>query len=477
MIIMVCGLPSTGKTYLAKSIQRITGAEHISSDELRMELLEKRTYSAEEKKRVYEVMFERAEKAVMEGNNVILDATFYRKETRKRVYNLAEKTNSIVKIIECAVNEGKVREWINKRAEEGDSKSEADFEVYLKIKKQFEPLDNEHYVLDTSLEEWIKIKLALEYIGGTKLEYNQTHISHLFLYPEVVFKIKKPVKFSFLDFSTPELRKMYCEEELRLNKRLSPEIYLDVVEVRKDEKGVINFSGGGTVFEHAVKMKRIDEKWKMNHLLAEGKVSDEDIGNIAGILADFHSRIDTITDLRYQSSEMVWEQFKDLGGVKETAEKACGCGEQIDFILEKAKEFVDGNRELFIKRQNEGRIKDCHGDLHSGNIFIEDGKILIFDCIEFNEEFRFIDTANEISFLAMDLDAHGRDDLAELVSEEYFKLAGDEEGKKLLDFYKCYRANVRAKVACLGHMQNPSEEGKNDIKKHLDLAGKYGRLL
>ncbi len=307
-----------------------------------------------------------------------------------------------------------------------------------------------------------------------QMKFIETHISWIFLTDEHVYKIKRPVKFTFLDFSTLEKRKYYCEEEVRLNKRLSPDIYLGVVPVVKRDG--IFIEGEGEVLDYAVKMKRLPEEKKMDNLLEKNAVSQEDVENIAKIIADFHSRIDTITDDKYSSPEMVKEQVDDLSLHKETIEKACGMGEKVDFTLERAGRFMEKNREVFVKRQKEGKIKDCHGDLHSANIFIAD-KTYIFDCIEFSKEFRYIDTSSEIAFMAMDLDAFGKEKLTEAFVKKYVELSRDEELLLLLDYYKCYRANVRAKIAAIEYAQKPNADSKKRIAKYCELMERYAKKL
>lgn len=291
-------------------------------------------------------------------------------------------------------------------------------------------------------------------------ELIETHISWLLLDEEHVYKIKKPVKFSFLDFTTLEKRKYFCEEEVRLNRRLAPEIYLGVVPMGDD---------------YAVKMKRLDNEKMMDKLLKQDKVTEDDVRKIAEIIADFHGKIEVIKG-NYGTSEIAWKQIVDLGNFKDTIEKACGIGNKVDTILEGSRNFIEKNKELFSKRINEGKIRDCHGDLHSGNIFLVDG-IVIFDCIEFSKDFRYIDVANEIAFMSMDLDAFGREDFSKLFVDTYLAKTGDEELRKLLPLYKCYRANVRAKIAAIDYSQHPGDEPKERIKKYTELAERYAKNL
>lgn len=305
-------------------------------------------------------------------------------------------------------------------------------------------------------------------------EIVRTHISWVLL-GEDAYKIKKPVKFSFLDFSTLERRKRLCEEEVRLNRRLAPEVYLGVVPITERE-GKPELGGSGDAVGYAVKMRRLPQEARMDAMLERGAVSAEHIQEIASIVADFHSRIDVIKDPGYSSAELVRKQIDDLGMFREVIQEACGLGDEVDLIIEKSDGFIERNRDLFSKRQKEGRIRDCHGDLHSANIFITD-RITIFDCIEFSEDFRFVDTASEIAFMAMDLDAFGEDELSALFVGEYVKLSGDTGAFELLGLYKCYRANVRAKIAAIDYSQHPGDEPKERIRKYINLALRYASDL
>jgi aminoglycoside phosphotransferase family enzyme/predicted kinase len=506
MLIIVCGLPGCGKSTLALAIAAKLDAEHISSDIIRRKMLEERTYSEQEKYRVYERMVHEAETLLRGGKSVIADATFYRKRTRQQMLDAARRSGKKVLIVECVLDEETIEERMEIRRAGRESESEADFSVYLKVKALFEPIQEEHLIVDTGLSIPEQIKLVLQAgmgmaswkkedlllptaypEGDGEVEVAETHISWVFLSGDYAYKIKKPVKFSFLDFSTIQKRKEMCEEELRLNQRLSPEIYLGVVPLLKkgsaiffgrDEEdlpeGIEGEAQDGNVVEYAVKMKRLPQERKMDLLLAEGKVEKEDVEELAGIVADFHSAIPVEQDPQYNSPEMVRGHIDDLASVRNTVEKACGMGAKIDFVLQKSAEFIEKNEDFLRSRQADGMIRECHGDLHSGNIFFGEKKF-IFDCIEFNEDFRFIDVASEIAFMAMDLDAHGRSDLSEVFVKKYSGISGDVDLKKLLNFYKCYRANVRAKVAALGYGQHPTEEGKKRIEKYLTLAEEYAK--
>lgn len=312
-----------------------------------------------------------------------------------------------------------------------------------------------------------------------EIEFIETHISWIFLTGDFVYKIKKPVKFSFLDFSSLEKRKFFCEQELILNKRLSPEIYLSVEELYEDN-GKLNFKGKGNLIDYAVKLKQLPKEKKMDLLLKQNKVSKKHVKEIAQIIAEFHKKAEIILDKNFSSPYNIKSQIEDINCVRNIIEEELGLGEKLDSLLVLCNSFIEKNKDLLISRQENGFIKDCHGDLHSANVFLAD-KIYIFDCIEFNRNFRYIDTASEIAFMAMDLDYFRKPALANAFVQEYVQASGDKECLKLLNFYKSYRANVRCKVAALELSPQSSEEQKKNsltrVKKYLELALKYAEQL
>lgn len=300
----------------------------------------------------------------------------------------------------------------------------------------------------------------------------ETHISWLLIGKEA-YKIKKPVKFSFLDFSTPSRRRFFCGEEVRLNRRLAKDVYIGVVRIAEsggkmrilDE----NEKPEGSAIDYAVKMRTLDESRRMDKLLMQGKVDESEMKALARMIAEFHGKAEKAKD-DYGSPDIIWKQVSDLEEFKEAIHKACGMGASVEFIVGRSKAFMDRNRELFMKRM--ALVRDCHGDLHSGNIFLDNG-IIITDCIEFNRDFRCIDVASDIAFMAMDLDAFGKSRLSDVFVDEYVAKSGDAGVMDVLKFYKCYRANVRAKVAAIGWMQGGSLDNKEKMKKYLALAEKY----
>jgi aminoglycoside phosphotransferase family enzyme len=313
-----------------------------------------------------------------------------------------------------------------------------------------------------------------------KIELIQTHISFVFLTKNYVYKVKKAVNFGFLDFSTLDKRRLFCEKELELNRRLCPEIYLDVVSINKS--GTIKINGGGETVEYALKMKRLPQEKIMTVLLKEGKVDKKIIDELAGIVAQFHSKAQTSPEIsQFGSLKIVktnWdENFAQTSKYINQTIPETG----FQFIQTKINDFMEKNKALFDSRIADKRIRDCHGDLHSGNIFITD-KICVFDAIEFNDRFRYSDVAADVAFLAMDLDFQQMSDLANYFIERYLEYSKDQKLTQLLPFYKCYRAYVRGKVISF-RLDDPHifrEEKSSATKEanaYFKLAAEYAKKL
>jgi aminoglycoside phosphotransferase family enzyme/predicted kinase len=311
----------------------------------------------------------------------------------------------------------------------------------------------------------------------------QTHVSWIFLAGEFAYKIKKPVNFGFLDFSTLDLRRFYCQEELRLNRRLCPAAYLAVVEVHDAGDGAA-FHGNGAVIDYAVKMLRLPEERMADRLLAEDRLSADDVKKIAATVAVFHQKALTGGEIdRFGSLETIrrnwdenFQQAEEFSGITITRQ-------DLDIIQKWAEQFMATNGELFCRRVAGGFIRECDGDLHLENICLT-GKVCIFDCIEFNSRFRYSDTAADIAFLTMDLEFHGRRDLARIFLEEYLVASGDPGVCELIDFYAVYRAFVRGKVESFrlkdsGIPLAGKEAAKEKAARYFRLARGYvlrGRL-
>jgi hypothetical protein len=312
-----------------------------------------------------------------------------------------------------------------------------------------------------------------------KIELVQTQMSFVFLTDEYVYKVKKAVDLGYLDYTSLEKRQFYCQREVELNRRLCPEVYLGVVPITRD-KGAILFGGKGEVIEHAVKMRRLPQESMMDVLLAKNQVSPEMVIRVAQKLAAFHRKAETNANISAfgeikaitQNTDENFDQTKKYIGTTISREK-------YQRIKDYTDSFIKENASLFGKRIADGRIRDCHGDLHAAHICFTDG-ICIYDCIEFNDRFRYADVASEIAFLAMDLDHYGRADLSRSLVNTYVTESRDSQLLELLAFYKCYRAYVRGKVESFkldDPYIAPAEKGHalEVASSYFDLAHAYIR--
>ena len=335
-----------------------------------------------------------------------------------------------------------------------------------------------------------------------KIELGQTQMSFIFLTGEYVYKIKKPVNLGYLDYTTLEKRHFFCQQELELNKRLCPDVYLAVVPITMSLRGakrlrgeaeansetpryargklrnLLHVEGQGEAIEYAVKMKQLPQDRMMDVLLPRGQVTLEMVARVAERLMSFHQKAETnqkiaafgrLNVIRHNCDENFAQTEKYIG-TSITAE-------EYQHIKNYTDNFVDSNASLFDKRVREGRIRDCHGDLHAAHVCFTD-EICIYDCIEFNDRFRYSDVASEIAFLAMDLDRYQQAGLSRHLVNTYVELSHDEELLKLLNFYKCYRAYVRGKVESF-KLDDPyiSEEEKAEVltaaQSYFQLAESY----
>jgi len=305
----------------------------------------------------------------------------------------------------------------------------------------------------------------------------QTQMSFLFLTGDYVYKVKKPVDLGYLDYTTLEKRRFFCQQELKLNRRLCPDIYLEVVPIVQHQDKIL-LGGKGEVIEYAVKMRQLPPQRMMNVLLSKNQVSQRMVRQVAQKLVDFHQQAETNTEISSYGSlgsiltntEENFTQTQKYIGVSISSEQYRGIKAYTD-------SFTVQNIRLFKKRVKEGRIRDCHGDLHSAHICFIDG-ICIYDCIEFNDRFRYCDVASEIAFLAMDMDYHRHPDLSQHFIDAYVKSSQDEELLKLLHFYKCYRAYVRGKVESFKLDDPHIPEGEKTralaaARRYFELAKSY----
>ncbi len=281
------------------------------------------------------------------------------------------------------------------------------------------------------------------------VEHRQTHVSHLFFAGDYVYKVKKPVDMGFLDFSTLAKRRAAALAELELNRRISPDVYLDLAAVHRDELGRLSFAAPALVEEVAVVMKRLPEEQRLSNLIALGGVRPETMKDLGRLVAEFHARAETSSEIaKYGSLEVVKHNWDENFEQTETfigRTLSHGTWERTRTEIER---FMRAYSDLFDERVRDGWIRDCHGDLQTDDIFIdpETGEARVLDCIEFNDRFRYSDTIADTAFLSMDLRYRGRSDLAAAFLEAYYESSNDEPIPSLLRFYESYRAYVRGKV-------------------------------
>ena len=323
-----------------------------------------------------------------------------------------------------------------------------------------------------------------------KVERIETHISTVLLAGKFAYKIKKPVNLGFLDFSTLQLRRHYCEEELRLNRRLAPRLYLEVVgiagSVDAPRIGPLNLPNAEGAIEYAVKMERFEQSALLDRMLAGGALTSRHLDALAATVAAFHARIERSVaggndhagyGTPASIEAPVRQNFEQIRPLLETgAERAA-----LARLEEWSRAAHAGLSPLMEERRRAGFVRECHGDLHLGNITWIDGEIQVFDCIEFNPRLRWIDVASEIAFTVMDLAARGRPDWGARFLNAYLEITGDYAALRLLKYYLVYRAMVRAKVARIRAAQTGDELRQaglhravlDDYADHIKLATSY----
>ncbi|MFH1147732.1 MAG: AAA family ATPase [Pseudomonadota bacterium] len=305
----------------------------------------------------------------------------------------------------------------------------------------------------------------------------QTHISYVLMTGEIVYKIKKPVTFGFLDFTTLDKRKYFCEREVILNQRLSPEIYIGVQPITAAGHDYF-VNGPGRPVEYAVKMRQMPQDRMMDALINKKEIQEWMIDRIVDKLVPFYERaavgpgIDfygEIPQIRFN----VEENFLQITSYVSRALSK----KRFEAIQSYALSFLKDKSALFQERIKSGKIRDGHGDLYSANICIAED-VHIYDCIEFNERFRYGDVASDLAFLAMDLDYHHLQDLSNRLVNRYIKLSEDYSLAKVLDFYKCYRACVRGKIHCFSADSPEIDEEQHNrslaaARRYFELARLY----
>lgn len=302
----------------------------------------------------------------------------------------------------------------------------------------------------------------------------QTHTSYVILVSPYVYKVKKPVNFGFLDFSTLEQRRHFSEREVALNRRLCPRIYLGVVPISL-HAGQLTLGPGDEVVEYAIKMRKLSERNFLKRRLERGALDAHDMQRIALKLVAFYAE-QTATDQIARCGQV--QQLKLV-----TDENFAQTEAYVDLTLSQpafeairlyTNRFYDQHTALFESRVTEGRIKDGHGDLHLEHIHLSPQSVCIYDCIEFNDRYRCVDVANDVAFLAMDLDYNDRPDLARSFVTQMIEVLNDATMLRLMDFYKCWRAYVRGKVESF--RSSEAEVPEQERRMSQERAQRYFRL-
>jgi hypothetical protein len=302
----------------------------------------------------------------------------------------------------------------------------------------------------------------------------ETHISWILLTGEFAYKIKKPLNLGFLDFSTLAQRLHACCDEVQLNRRLAPDVYLDVVPIT-GTPAAPHLNGTGETIEYAVKMRQFPADATLDRLDAAGEMNVEQVEAIAITLARFHLQgcARAGEDSRWGSADAIWrpmaQNFAQIAPRLETpADRA-----QLDTLRRWSEAEHARLTPLMTARKRDGFIRECHGDLHLGNLAWTDDRLLVFDCLEFNPELRWIDIQSEIAFAYMDLLQRGHPDWAWLLLNLWLERTGDYAGIALLRYYAVYRALVRAKVAAIrtGQTAGPERDvALAEMRSLLELA-------
>ncbi|MDH3794382.1 MAG: hypothetical protein OER78_04815 [Nitrosopumilus sp.] len=334
-------------------------------------------------------------------------------------------------------------------------------------------------IQNTFIQTLKKEKLAYPH-KVPRINFEETHISWILLTGQFAYKIKKDLKFGkVLNFSSLELRKKFCQKEVQLNKILCGDMYQGIVKIVND-KGTFKISDlrkKGKALEYAVKMREIPQKNRMDLLLHQNKINTKTIDRLVDILIDFHKKTPTNKTIKkFGQSKFILAKINENFRTLETLDK-------INPIFEKKLiSFVKNNKDFFLRRIKENKIRNVHGDLYLKNIFVlRNTKFYLYDRIEFNDELRFADIAEDVAHFAMDLDFHNKKNLRKYFINQYIKKSKDSELESLVYFWMCYKACMRVKVS-LFQAKNEQDKKKknsllNDAKKLLKLTSSYLNLF
>src|SRR5215831_10026306 len=343
--------------------------------------------------------------------------------------------------------------------------------------------------MKANIREQNKLVLALRnkdayphQVYSSKIKTYETHISWIFLTGLYAYKIKKEVKFGkILDFSTLYLRRKFCQKEIQLNKILCGDMYKGIVKLvsRNGSIKIVDLQTKGKPLEYGVKMLEIPQKFRMDYLIKAHELSLKTIDGLTRILVKFHSSTRTNTRIKNYGLpnllKKIDENFQTFGKLNNelTAHEL----DKIHKIYKRLISFLGNNKALFYKRIKEGKIRETHGDLYLGNIFIVNKRLYLYDRIEFNDSWRYADVTEDVAHLSMDLDYNGRIDLRKHFVSQYIEYSDDVDLIKLLYFLMCYKACVRAKVSLFRAKNETDDEtrksGIEESKNLLELAAAY----
>jgi aminoglycoside phosphotransferase family enzyme/predicted kinase len=316
-------------------------------------------------------------------------------------------------------------------------------------------------------------------VDPAQVKLLETHISYVFLTGEFAYKLKKAVNLGFLDFSNLSARRFYCEEELRLNRRLAADLYVDVVAITGDIDAPV-IGGKGPVLEYAVKMREFPQDALASRVLARGELRREDIDALASGVAAFHRAVSVARPrgafgLPEEILRAALQNFAPIRPLLESDSESA----DVDALERWTLREYAARASAMLRRRDQGFVRECHGDLHLGNIALIDGKPIIFECIEFNKQIRWVDVMSEVAFTAMDLEDRRHPDLGHRFLNAYLEITGDYDGLAVLRFYLVYRAMVRAKIARLRAAQlsavNARAAALREYAGYIELAKRCAR--
>lgn len=309
--------------------------------------------------------------------------------------------------------------------------------------------------------------------GGNEVTHIETHISHVFLVGDYAYKLKKAIQLSFLDYSTLEKRRACCISELEINRRTAPDLYLEVVPVTLKrgtgrDSPAFELNGSGRVVDWMVKMRRFDRANELDRVAAAGRLTKAHIFALADAISDLHMTARAVTTTG--GAEGIQQTVSDLkknlrAGIKNGLREA-----QVDSWCRAIDRHIEKQRRFMDQRRRHGFVRQCHGDLHLGNICLIDDRPVIFDAVEFNESFSFIDVLYDLAFILMDLIHRGFPDFAHYLLNRYLESTRDYRGLALIHGFVSMRAAIRAMI---GGMKEAPQEARAQARPYLKLASDY----